>query len=71
MIKRENRGSQSLHISRFDNLAAGQEAAYAATGGYESYDEYQAETPPTGFNPPAARSTPSKWPTIASFRCSG
>lgn len=46
-------------LTRFDNLAAGQEAAYAASGGYDSYDEYQAEAPQPGFNPPAGRSTPS------------
>ncbi len=46
-------------LTRFDNLNVGQEAAYAATGGYDSYDAYQAEAPAPGYTPPAGRSTPA------------
>lgn len=43
-------------LTRFDNLAAGQEAAYATTAGYNSFAEYQSETSPPDYDEPAARS---------------
>lgn len=46
-------------LTRFDNLAAGQEAAYAATGGYDSFAEYQSEAPPSDFDAPTGRSSPA------------
>ena len=47
-----------LEIALAPLRTVGQEAAYAATGGYDSYDGYQAEAPQPAYDPPPGRSVP-------------
>lgn len=46
-------------LTRFDNLAAGQEPSYVATAGYDSFAEYQSETSPPDYDEHVGRSLPA------------